>query len=203
MPPCAASTARSPCLTCFTWPYSIGRTASSSTTRPFSSARSTKNLPNPVRAYEVPSPETSIIKASVYVSDGTVMDMSYALARELGEDFVFAPSGRKWIDVMQRGVNKATGIRQVMQGARRFRRRGRGVRRLHERLRDPAHGRYAHRDGERALGHQADCAQGHRSQYRAQRAEGAAPHARGAFCSIARGARNFPLDTSGFPLGNS
>lgn len=36
-------------------------------------------------------------------------------ARELGEDFVFAPSGRKWIDVMQRGVNKATGIRQVMQ----------------------------------------------------------------------------------------
>ena len=74
-----------------------------------------KNLPNPVRAYEVPSPETSIIKASVYVSDGTVMDMSYALARELGEDFVFAPSGRKWIDVMQRGVSKATGIRQVME----------------------------------------------------------------------------------------
>ena len=74
-----------------------------------------KNLPNPVRAYEVPSPEASIIKASVYVSDGTVMDMSYALTRELGEDFVFAPSGRKWIDVMQRGVNKATGIRQVME----------------------------------------------------------------------------------------
>ena len=75
-----------------------------------------KNLPNPVRSYEVPSPETSIIKASVYVSDGTVMDMSYALARELGEDFVFAPSGRKWIDVMQRGVSKATGtgIAQLM-----------------------------------------------------------------------------------------
>ena len=54
-----------------------------------------KNLPNPVRAYEVPSPEASIIKASVYVSDGTVMDMSYALTRELGEDFVFAPSGRQ------------------------------------------------------------------------------------------------------------
>lgn len=28
---------------------------------------------------------------------------------------MFAPSGRKWIDVMQRGVNKATGIRQVME----------------------------------------------------------------------------------------
>ena len=28
---------------------------------------------------------------------------------------MFAPSGRKWIDVMQRGVSKATGIRQVMQ----------------------------------------------------------------------------------------
>ena len=74
-----------------------------------------KNLPNPVRAYDVPSPETCIIKASVYVSDAAVMDMSYALTRELGEDFVFAPSGRKWIDVMQRGVNKATGIRQVME----------------------------------------------------------------------------------------
>lgn len=74
-----------------------------------------KNLPNPVRVFAVPSPETSIIKASVYVSDAAVMDMSYALTRELGEDFVFAPSGRKWIDVMQRGVSKATGIRQVME----------------------------------------------------------------------------------------
>ena len=27
---------------------------------------------------------------------------------------MFAPSGRKWIDVMQRGVTKATGIRQVL-----------------------------------------------------------------------------------------
>ena len=40
--------------------------------------------------------------------------MAYALTRELGDDFVFAPSGSKWIDVMQRGVNKATGIEQVM-----------------------------------------------------------------------------------------
>ncbi len=72
-----------------------------------------KNLPNPVRALEVPSPEVNILKASVYC-DEDVMDMAYALTRELGEDFVFAPSGRKWIDVMQRGVNKATGIEQVM-----------------------------------------------------------------------------------------
>lgn len=42
------------------------------------------------------------------------MDMAYVLARELDDDFVFAPSGRQWIDVMQRGVNKATGLRQVM-----------------------------------------------------------------------------------------
>ena len=42
------------------------------------------------------------------------MDMAYILERELGEDFVFAPSGRKWIDIMQRGVSKATGISQVM-----------------------------------------------------------------------------------------
>ena len=42
------------------------------------------------------------------------MDMAYILSRELDDDFVFAPSGRKWIDVMQRGVSKATGIQQVL-----------------------------------------------------------------------------------------
>lgn len=73
-----------------------------------------KNLPLPVRMQEVPSPEVNIVKASVYC-DESVMDMAYALTRELGDDFVFAPSGNKWIDVMQRGVNKATGIRQVME----------------------------------------------------------------------------------------
>lgn len=73
-----------------------------------------KNLPNPERVFAVPSPEVNILKASIYCDEG-VMDMAYALARELGDDFVFAPSGRKWIDVMQRGVNKATGIQQVME----------------------------------------------------------------------------------------
>lgn len=72
-----------------------------------------KNLPNPVRVYAVPSPQVSILKASVYC-DEDVMDMAYILSRELDDDFVFAPSGRKWIDVMQRGVSKATGIKQVM-----------------------------------------------------------------------------------------
>ena len=72
-----------------------------------------KNLPNPVRVFDVPSPEVNILKASVYCDEG-VMDMAYALTRELEADFVFAPSGNKWIDVMQRGVNKATGIEQVM-----------------------------------------------------------------------------------------
>ena len=72
-----------------------------------------KNLPNPVRTERLPSAEISILKASLYC-DEDVMDTSYALSRELGEDFVFAPSGNKWIDVMQRGVSKATGIRQVM-----------------------------------------------------------------------------------------
>ena len=42
------------------------------------------------------------------------MDMAYILSRELDDDFVFAPSGRKWIDVMQRGVSKATGVSQVL-----------------------------------------------------------------------------------------
>ena len=72
-----------------------------------------KNLPNPVRVYAVPSPQVNILKASVYC-DEDVMDMAYILTRELDDDFVFAPSGRKWIDVMQRGVSKATGIEQVM-----------------------------------------------------------------------------------------
>lgn len=72
-----------------------------------------KNLPNPMRVFDVPSPEVNILKASVYCDEG-VMDMAYALTRELEADFVFAPSGNKWIDVMQRGVNKATGIEQVM-----------------------------------------------------------------------------------------
>ncbi|RDB56443.1 Cof-type HAD-IIB family hydrolase [Paraeggerthella sp.] len=72
-----------------------------------------KNLPNPTRVLAVPSPTTSILKASVYC-DEDVMDMAYILTRELDDDFVFAPSGRKWIDVMQRGVSKATGIQQVL-----------------------------------------------------------------------------------------
>ena len=73
-----------------------------------------KNLPNPLRVRDLPRPDTSIIKASIYVDDA-VMDMAYILEREMGEDFVFAPSGRKWIDVMQHGVSKATGIKQVME----------------------------------------------------------------------------------------
>ena len=42
------------------------------------------------------------------------MDYAYALSRELGDEFLFAPSGTHWIDALQRGVNKATGIEQVM-----------------------------------------------------------------------------------------
>lgn len=53
-----------------------------------------KNLPNPLRVRDLPRPDTSIIKASIYVDDA-VMDMAYILEREMGEDFVFAPSGRK------------------------------------------------------------------------------------------------------------
>lgn len=72
-----------------------------------------KDLPNPVAVDELPSAETSIVKASIFCEDA-LMDMAYVLTRELDDDFVFAPSGKKWIDVMQRGVNKATGISQVL-----------------------------------------------------------------------------------------
>ena len=72
-----------------------------------------KNLPNPVRAYSLPPADVSILKASLFC-DSEVMDTAYALSRELGDEFVFAPSGKYWIDAMQRGVSKATGIQQVM-----------------------------------------------------------------------------------------
>ncbi len=72
-----------------------------------------KDLPNPVVLSDLPSPDTSIVKASIFCDDAQ-MDMAYILTRELESDFVFAPSGVKWIDVMQRGVNKATGISQVL-----------------------------------------------------------------------------------------
>lgn len=75
---------------------------------------SDKNLPLPVRMNDIPAPETGIVKVSVYCDDA-VMDMAYALTRELGDEFVFAPSGVRWIDVMQRGVNKATGLEQVLE----------------------------------------------------------------------------------------
>ncbi|OFK22304.1 Cof-type HAD-IIB family hydrolase [Olsenella sp. HMSC062G07] len=74
-----------------------------------------KNLPNPEQIYSLPDPGTSIIKASLFCDDEkNLMDMAYVLGRELGSDFTFAPSGRKWIDTMPAGINKATGIRQVM-----------------------------------------------------------------------------------------
>ena len=74
-----------------------------------------KDLPAPRRVYETPGPQVNILKASVYCDDPAKMwDMAYALGRDLSDAFVFAPSGTKWIDVMQVGVNKWTGIRQVM-----------------------------------------------------------------------------------------
>jgi Cof subfamily protein (haloacid dehalogenase superfamily) len=74
-----------------------------------------KDLPNAERVFEAPGPDVSILKASIFCdADDQVMDMAYALDRELGADFVFAPSGKKWIDAMQPGVTKASGISQVM-----------------------------------------------------------------------------------------
>ncbi len=72
-----------------------------------------KDLPEPLEVGVMPGPEVSVVKASVYC-DEDPMDLAYILTREMGDEFVFAPSGKRWIDVMQRGVSKATGVRQIM-----------------------------------------------------------------------------------------
>lgn len=75
-----------------------------------------KDLPNVEHIHSAPGPEINVMKASFFCDNTDyVMDMAYVLERELGDKFVFAPSGRKWIDAMQVGVSKATGIRQVME----------------------------------------------------------------------------------------
>ncbi len=62
-----------------------------------------KDLLEAVRVFDVPDPEVNILKASVFCdTPAYTMDMAYVLQRELGDWFVFAPSGSKWIDVMQR-----------------------------------------------------------------------------------------------------
>ena len=74
-----------------------------------------KDLLSAVRVYDVPEPEVNILKASIFCdTPAYTMDMAYVLQRELGDWFVFAPSGSKWIDVMQMGVSKASGIQQIM-----------------------------------------------------------------------------------------
>lgn len=74
-----------------------------------------KDLPNVERIYELPSPRVSIIKASIFCDDGNVMDNAYVLQRELGDLFTFAPSGSSYIDAMQPGISKASGIDQLME----------------------------------------------------------------------------------------
>ena len=74
-----------------------------------------KDLPNAERIWELPSPDVNIIKAAVFCDDGNVMDNAYVLQRELGGEFVFAPSGNSWIDAMQPGISKASGIAQIME----------------------------------------------------------------------------------------
>lgn len=73
-----------------------------------------KDLPNAERIWDLPDPEVNIIKASIFCDDGNVMDNAYVLQRELGEKFMFAPSGNSWIDALQLGVSKASGIAQIM-----------------------------------------------------------------------------------------
>ena len=75
-----------------------------------------KDLPDAICVFDPPSPDVSIVKASI-CCDRTdqLMDMAYVLERELSEWFTFLPSGSRWIDVVPRHVNKATGLEQVMR----------------------------------------------------------------------------------------
>ena len=74
-----------------------------------------KDLPNAERIWELPDPSVNIIKASIFCDDCAVMDSAYVLQRELGQLFTFAPSGNAWIDAMQPGVSKASGIAQLAE----------------------------------------------------------------------------------------
>ena len=75
-----------------------------------------KDLPDAERVYDPPSPDVSIIKASVCCDrPEQIMDMAYVLERELSEWFTFLPSGSRWIDVTPRHVSKATGLSQVLR----------------------------------------------------------------------------------------
>ena len=74
-----------------------------------------KDLPNAERIWGLPDPYVNIIKASIICDDGNVMDNAYVLQRELGDLFSFAPSGNAWIDAMQPGVSKASGIAQLAE----------------------------------------------------------------------------------------
>ena len=75
-----------------------------------------KDLPNAERVFDPPSPDVSIIKAALCCEyPDQLMDMAYVLERELSEWFTFLPSGSRWIDVVPRHVNKATGLEEVMR----------------------------------------------------------------------------------------
>lgn len=73
-----------------------------------------KDLPDAQRRFDPPGPEINLIKASVCVeSSDQLMDMAYVLERELGDAFMFMPSGERWIDVTPKNVNKATALAQL------------------------------------------------------------------------------------------
>lgn len=75
-----------------------------------------KDLPRAVRVNRPPSPDVGIVKAAIcYERADDIMDMVYVLERELGDVFVFMPSGKTWIDVVPRGINKATGLQVVLK----------------------------------------------------------------------------------------
>lgn len=109
-----------------------------------------KDLPNAERIWELPDPSVNIIKASIFCDDSAVMDSAYVLQRELGQLFTFAPSGNAWIEGHAARCVEGLGYRAARGALRHWTRRGHGVWRLDERLRDHSLCRHRLRDGKRA-----------------------------------------------------
>ena len=112
------------------------------------------NLPNPVRALNCPTLTPASSRHPFAAM--TPLGIWLIFWARTGEGFIvraFRPQVRS---TSCSAASAATGISQVMAAHNVQARRGYGVRRRYERLRNLAHGRNQHRHGQQSIGHQAD-----------------------------------------------